>query len=154
MPTAEERLHELGLTLPQAAAPVANYVPWVQLGNQLFLAGLISQTPESQVLQGKLGATMTVDEGYQAARSCALRAIASAKAALGDLERLRRVVRMLGMVNSAPDFTGQPQVMNGASDLLVEVFGDRGRHARTAVGMASLPLGAAVEIEVLLEIDV
>ena len=145
-------MEELGLTLPDVPKPVANYVPFVRTGNLLFLAGQISRTPEAKTWSGKLGQTMTVDEGYQAARSAGLRAIAVMKAALGDLQRVRRIVRVLGMVNSAPDFTEQPRVMNGASDLLVGVFGEQGRHSRAAVGMASLPSGAAVEIEVIVEV--
>ena len=152
MPTAEERLTALGIALPAMAAPVANYVPFVRSGNLLFLAGQVSRASDGKSLVGKLGQTMTVDQGYQAARSAAIYAIAAMKAALGDLERVARIVRLLGMVNTSPDFDAHPQVMNGASDLLVEVFGDRGRHARAAVGMASLPMGAAVEIEVTVEV--
>ena len=154
MPTAEENLARLGLTLPEPASPVANYVPWVQTGNLLYLSGQVSRRPDGSNLQGKLGATMTKEEGYEAAKTVGMYIIAAAKAALGDLERVRRVVKLLAMVNSAPDFTEQPQVINGASDLLVEVFEERGRHARSAVGLAALPGGAAVEIEVILEVSV
>ena len=152
MPTAEERLQALGLTLPPMAAPVANYVPFVRSGNLLFLAGQLSRAPDGSPIAGKLGQTMSVEQGYEAARSAALYAIAAMKAALTDLERVARVVRLLGTVNATPDFDAHPQVMNGASDLFVEVFGDRGRHARAAIGVASLPLGTAVEVEVTVEV--
>ena len=153
MPTPEERLRVLGITLPAMAAPVANYVPFVQSGSLLFVAGQISRSTDGQPIAGKLGQTMTVDQGYQAAHSAARYAIAAMKAALGELERVARIVRLHGMVNATPDFEAQPQVVNGASDLLVEAFGDRGRHARAAVGVSSLPLGAAVEIEVTVEVS-
>ncbi len=152
--TTEERLQELGLTLPDVPAAVANYVNAVRTGSLLFLAGQVSRTTEGTVWAGKLGQALSVDDGYQAARSAGLRAIAVMKESLGDLERVQRIVRVLGMVNSTPDFTDQPRVMNGASDLLVEVFGERGRHSRCAVGMSSLPSGAAVEIEVIVEVSV
>ena len=151
--TAEERLQELGLTLPDVPTPVANYVPTVRTGNLLFVAGQVSRTQDGKSFRGKLGESMGVEEGYQAARSAALRALATMRAALGDLEKVRRIVRVLGMVSATPDFVDHPKVMNGASDLLVEVFGERGRHARCAVGMASLPGGAAVEIEVVAEVE-
>ncbi len=151
--TVEERLKELGLTLPEGSRPVANFVTTVRTGNLLFLAGLLARTPEGKAWTGKLGDTMDVEAGYEAARSTGLRAIAVMKEALGDLERVRRVVRVLGMVNASPDFTDHPKVLNGTSDLLVEVFGERGRHSRCAVGMSSLPAGAAVEIEVIVEVS-
>ncbi len=150
--TVEERLQELGLTLPKPSQPVANFVSTVRTGNLLFLAGLFARTPEGKAWSGKLGDTMDVEEGYQSARSAGLRAIAVMKEALGDLERVRRIVRVLGMVNATPDFTAHPRVLNGTSDLLVEVFGEQGRHTRCAVGMSSLPSGAAVEIEVIVEV--
>ena len=152
MPTPEERLRSLGLTLPAMAAPVANYVPFVRSGNLLFIAGQVSRGPDAKPITGKLGQTMTAEQGYEAARSAALYAMAAMKTALGGLEKVVRVVRLLGLVNATPDFGAHPQVVNGASDLLVEVFGDRGRHARVAVGVSSLPLGAAVEIEVMAEV--
>ena len=152
MPIAEERLVDLGLTLPAVASPVANYVPSVQSGSLLFLAGQISRAPDGAPLVGKLGGTLTIEQGYEAARSAALSAIAVMKEALGGLERVSRVVRVTVLVNATPDFESQPQVANGASDLFVAVFDERGRHARTAVGMSSLPLRAAVEIEVTVEV--
>ncbi len=152
MPTAEERLASLGLTLPAVASPVANYVPSVRSGNLLFLAGQISRASDGAPLVGKLGDTLTVEQGYEAARSAALSAIAVMKEALGGLERVARVVRVTVLVNATPEFESHPQVANGASDLFVAVFDERGRHARTAVGVSSLPLGVAVEIEVTVEV--
>ena len=152
MPTAEEQIRDLGIILPAMATPVANYVPFVRSGSLLFVAGQISRGPDGQPLAGKLGQTMNVDQGYQAAHAAARYVIAAMKTALGDLEKVVRIVRLFGTVNATPDFEAQPQVVNGASDLLVEVFGDRGRHARVAVGVSSLPLGAAVEIEVMAEV--
>lgn len=148
MPGAiETRLAELGVTLPEAPAPAANYVPAVQVGETLYVSGQISQDSSGLVI-GKLGADLSLDQGAAAARSCAISLLAQVKAALGgDLDRLRRVVKLTGFVNSAPDFTDQPKVVNGASDFLVEALGDAGRHARSAVSAASLPLGVAVEIE-------
>ncbi|MCA1647328.1 MAG: RidA family protein [Chloroflexi bacterium] len=151
--TPEERLHELGHVLPQAPPSVANYVSSVRTGNLLFLSG---KGPDliggARKWQGKLGAEYTTEEGYAAARDTMLNLLAVLRADIGDLARVRRVVKLLGMVNSTPDFTDQPKVINGASDLLVEVFGDRGRHARSAVGMAGLPGGIPVEIEMIVEI--
>jgi len=152
MPTPEERLQELGLTLPTVASPVANYVPYVRSGKLLFVSGQVARTADAQVIRGKLGDTMSVEEGYQAARACTLYGIAAMKAALGELQQVRQVVRLIGMVNATPDFEQHSQVVNGASDLLAEVFGNRGPHARATVGMASLPLGTAVEVEFLVEV--
>jgi enamine deaminase RidA (YjgF/YER057c/UK114 family) len=152
MPTPSERLRELGLTLPTPASPVANYVAHARTGNLLFIAGQVSRDDDGKTLTGKLGETMSVEQGYAAARSAGLYAIAAMEAGAGGIDNVRRVVRMLGMVNCAPDFGEQPLVINGASDLFVEVFGDAGRHSRAAVGMASLPAGAAVEIEVICEV--
>ena len=152
MPIAEERLADLGLTLPAVASPVASYVPSVRSGSLLSLAGRISPAPDGAPLVGKLGDTLTIEQGYEAARSAALSAIAVMKEALGGLERVSRVVRVTVLVNATPDFEPQPQVANGASDLFVTVFDERVRHARTAVGMSSLPLGAAVEIEATVEV--
>lgn len=148
----EARLKELGITLPEAPNPAGNYVPSVRTGNLLFMAGQISRNEDGNALAGKLGDTMSIEEGYQAARLAGLRILGAVKAALGDLDRVGRVVRLFGMVNSTPDFERHPQVMNGCSDLLVEVFGDNGRHSRCAVGHASLPSGAAVEVESIFEI--
>ena len=152
MSTPMQRLGELGLALPEVAAPVANYLPYVRTGNLLFIAGNVSRDADGKTLPGKLGETMNVEEGYAAARSAGLYALAAMNEAAGSLDNVVRIVRMLGMVNCTPDFGAQPQVINGASDLFVEVVGDAGRHSRAAVGMASLPAGAAVEIEVICEI--
>ena len=148
----EARLAELGITLPAAPAPAANYVPFVQSGQQLFVSGQISNSAEG-LIKGKLGADMDVEEGALAARFCGLALIAQARAALGDLDRVKRVVKLVGFVNSTAEFTDQPKVVNGCSDLMVEVFGEAGRHARSAVSAASLPLGVAVEIEAIFEIE-
>jgi enamine deaminase RidA (YjgF/YER057c/UK114 family) len=150
--TVESRLAELGLSLPDAPAPAANYVPYVISGSTLYVSGQIS-AQDGALITGKLGADLDVDAGARAARSCALSLLAQARAACdGDLSRLRRVVKLTGFVNSTPDFTDQPKVINGASDLLVAVLGDAGRHARSAVSAAALPLGVAVEIEGIFEI--
>ena len=149
----EARLSELGLTLPDAPAPAANYVPHVRSGNLLFVSGQISQGPDGMI-RGKLGAELDVAQGAAAARTCALALLAQARAACGgDLGRVVRVVKLLGFVNSTPDFSEQPEVINGASDLLVEVMGEAGRHARSAVSAGALPRGVAVEIEGIFEIE-
>lgn len=149
----EARLAELGLTLPDAPAPAANYVPFVRSGNLLFVSGQISQGPEGMI-RGKLGTDLDVAQGAAAARSCALALLAQARAGCGgDLDRVKRVVKLTAFVNSAPDFTEQPEVVNGASDLLVEVMGDAGRHSRSAVSAGALPRGVAVEIEGIFEIE-
>ena len=152
MPTAEERLHELGLRLPDVAAPIANYVPSVRTGNLLFVAGQVPRKSDGSILAGRVGGDTDVDAADQAARNCGLFALAAVKRALGDLEMVVRVVRVMGLVNAATDFTQQPAVINGFSDLMVEVFGERGRHARVAYGVGSLPGGAAVEVESLYEV--
>ncbi len=148
----EERLHELGHVLPPAPKSVANYVGSVQTGNLLFLSGKGPDLAGGRQWRGKLGAELTTEEGYTAARDTMLNLLAVVHEDIGALSRIRRIVKVLGMVNSAPDFTDQPKVINGASDLLVEIFGDRGRHARSAVGMASLPGGIPVEIEMIVEL--
>jgi enamine deaminase RidA (YjgF/YER057c/UK114 family) len=149
--TIDARLAELGLTLPAATAPAANYIPFVQTGNLVFVSGQVSMAPDG-LIKGMLGADMDVEAGAAAAKVCALNLIAHLKNACGgDLDRVVRVVKLLGFVNSAPGFDQQPAVVNGASNLLVEVFGEKGRHARSAVG-ASLPFGAAVEVEGIFEI--
>ncbi len=148
----DQRLAALGLTLPPAPAPVANYVPGVIIGELLFISGQVSKTAAGDVITGKLGAGVDIAKGREAARVCALNILAQAKAALGSLDRVERVVKLTGFVNSAPSFTDQPQVVNGASDLLVEVLGDKGRHTRSAVGVAALPLDAAVEVEAIIAI--
>ncbi len=148
----DARLAELGLTLPDAPAPAANYVPFVQAGHLVHVSGQISRDDNGLIL-GKLGAGVDVEAGAAAARTCALALIAQLKKACnGDLDRLVQVVKLSGFVNSAPEFTDQPKVINGASDLMVEVFGERGRHARSAVGVAALPLGVAVEVEGVFQI--
>jgi len=149
----EARLRELGIVLPAAEAPVANYVKAVRSGNLVFLAGHGPCGPGSEALKGKLGRERSIDEGYQAARLTAICLLSSLKAEIGDLHKVVRVVRVFGMVNAVPEFSEHPKVINGASDLLVAVFGERGRHARAAVGMASLPFGIAVEIEMVVEVD-
>lgn len=154
MPHAlETRLAELGLSLPDAPTPAANYVPWVITGNQVFVSGQISQN-KAGLIRGKLGADLSTEQGADAARTCALSLLAQLRAAVdGDLSRLKRVVKLVGFVNCTQDFTDQPKVINGASDLLVDLLGDTGRHARSAVGAPSLPLGVAVEIEAIFEIS-
>lgn len=148
----EARLAELGVTLPDAPAPAANYVPFVTVGNIVHVSGQISQDAGG-LIKGRLGADMSVEDGAAAARRCAISLLAQLRNACGgDLSRLVRVVKLTGFVNSTPDFTDQPKVINGASDFLVTVLGDAGRHARSAVSAASLPLGVAVEIEAIFEI--
>jgi enamine deaminase RidA (YjgF/YER057c/UK114 family) len=150
--TVEARLKALGLTLPAAPAPVANYVPSCLIGEFLYVSGQISRADDGTVLAGKLGAGVEVARGRDAAKMCALNILAQAKAALGDLDRILRIVKLTGFVNAAPAFTDHPLVINGASDCLVEVLGDKGRHTRSAVGVAGLPLDAAVEIEAVIAI--
>lgn len=145
------KLKEMGLSLPDAPTPAANYVPFVISGNLVFVSGQISQDGNG-LIKGKLGAGLGIEEGARAAAHCALSLLAQVQAATGDLGRLRRVVKLTGFVNSTPDFTDQPKVVNGASDLLVALLGDAGRHSRSAVSAASLPLGVAVEIEGIFEI--
>ena len=147
----EQKLASLGITLPPATAPIASFVPAVQTGNLLFVSGHASMRGD-QGLFGKVGRDVTVEQAYTGAREVAIDMLGTIRDALGDLDRVRRVVKLLGMVNSAEDFTDQPKVINGASDFLIEVFGERGRHARSAVGMAQLPKNAAVEIEMIVEI--
>ena len=150
--TIATRLQALGITLPAAPAPAANYVPFVRTGNTLYISGQISQGPEGPI-RGRLGADLDVAAGAAAARACALSILAQAQAACdGDLDRVVRVVKITGFVNSTPDFTDQPEVVNGASNLLVEVLGDAGRHARSAVSAAAQPRGVAVDIEAIVEI--
>lgn len=146
------RLTELGFSLPDAPAPAANYVPWVISGHQIYVSGQVSQANGS-LIKGKLGADLSTEQGAEAARACALSLLAQCRAALGgDWSRLKRVVKLTGFVNCTGDFTDQPKVVNGASDLLVAVLGEAGRHARSAVGAPSLPLGVAVEIEAIFEL--
>ena len=148
----ETKLAELGVTLPDAPPPAANYVPFVIVGDLVHVSGQISNGPQGQI-KGRLGDSMTVEEGAAAARACAISLLAQVKAACGgDLDRLVRVVKLVGFVNSTPDFTDQPKVVNGASDFMVAALGDAGRHARSAVGVASLPFGVAVEVEGIFQI--
>ena len=149
----ETKLSQMGLKLPVAGRPVANYVPAVRSGNLVFLSGHGPVLDDGSLITGKVGADLTLDEGYNAARQVALILLASLKSEIGDLDRVHRVVKLLGMVNCTPDFTDQPKVINGASDLLVELFGEKGRHARSAVGMNALPMNIAVEIEMIVEIE-
>ncbi|EGJ22389.1 endoribonuclease L-PSP [Cereibacter sphaeroides WS8N] len=150
--TIEARLTELGVTLPDAPVPAANYVPFVKTGALVHVSGQISQGPDG-LIRGKLGADMEVAAGAAAAQACAISLLSQLRRACdGDLERLVRVVKLVGFVNSTADFTDQPKVINGASDFLVEVLGEAGRHARSAVSAASLPFGVAVEIEAIFEI--
>jgi enamine deaminase RidA (YjgF/YER057c/UK114 family) len=148
----EKRLEQLGIELPAATAPAANYVNAVLTGNLLFLAGKGPYRPDGTLHTGTVGQDVTVEEAYDHARLTGLHLIATIKAELGDLDRVVRIVKVLGMVNAAPGFTQQPEVINGCSDLFVEVFGERGRHARSAVGMGSLPRNITVEIEAIVEV--
>jgi enamine deaminase RidA (YjgF/YER057c/UK114 family) len=149
---ADKRLAELGIVLPPSPAPVANYVRAVRVGNLLFLAGHGPQKDGALSHIGKVGRELTVQQGQEAARLVGLNLLASMREALGSLDRVKRIVKVLGMVNSAPGFTDQPKVINGFSDLMVEVFGEAGRHARSAVGLAELPFGISVEIEMIVEV--
>ena len=149
----EARLVALGIKLPAAPEPVANYVNGVRTGNLIFLAGKGPKRADGSEVTGMLGADVSIEEGYEGARLTAINQLAVLKEMLGDLRKVKRVVKVLGMVNSDPEFVQQPAVINGFSDLIVEVFGERGRHARAAVGMASLPRGQAVEIEMIVEVE-
>ncbi len=150
----DSKLHELGLELPEVREyTVANIVNTVRSGDLLFVSGHVPYADGKLMRQGKLGSELSVDEGYEMAKHVALGALASVKAEVGSLDRVKRVVKLLGFVNSAPEFADQPKVVNGASDLLIDLYGDAGRHARSAVGVAALPNQAPVEIEMVLEID-
>jgi enamine deaminase RidA (YjgF/YER057c/UK114 family) len=153
MSTPEARLEALGLTVPDVVAPVASYVPAVRTGNHVYTAGQLPMRDGQLTLTGKVGAEVSVEDATAAARQCALNAIAAVKSTVGDLSRVVRVVKAVVFVASAPDFTGQPQVANGASDLFGEAFGDAGQHARSAVGVLVLPLGAPVEVELVVEVS-
>ena len=153
---AERKLEALGLSLPPIPQPVANYVPLVRTGNLLFVSGHgpgVITDGKLSFIQGKLGKDLDVEQGYDAARQVMLNVLQSVKQELGDLDKVKRVVKLLGFVNCTPDFPDQPKVINGASDLLVELFGERGRHARSAVGMQQLPFDIAVEIEMVVEVE-
>jgi len=153
MTAIDARLRELGIELPEAPTPAANYVPWVRAGALVFVSGQIPMVDGKPGFVGKLGEDMSVEEGQAAARTCALALLAQVKVACdGDLDRVVRCLKLGGFVNCAPDFTDHPQVINGASNLMVDVLGDTGRHARFAVGAASLPFGVAVEVDGIFEV--
>jgi enamine deaminase RidA (YjgF/YER057c/UK114 family) len=149
---AEARLAELGITLPELVPPLAAYQPTARSGNLVFTAGQLPARDGEMLAVGKVGREVTEDEGYQCARQCALNALAAVKAEIGSLDDITRVVKVVVFVASTPDFTGQPKVANGASELLGEVFGDAGKHARSAVGVAALPLDVPVEVEIVVEV--
>jgi enamine deaminase RidA (YjgF/YER057c/UK114 family) len=152
----EKKLADMGLELPPIPTPVANYVPAVQVGSLLFLSGhgpALLKDGKVHFIQGKVGKDLTTEEGYEAAKQVTLNLLQSIKETIGDLDKVKRVVKLLGFVNCTEDFPNQPQVINGASDLLVELYGERGRHARSAVGMYQLPFGIAVEIEMIVEVE-
>jgi len=151
--TVEKKLASLGITLPTPASPIANYVPFTRSGNLLIVSGQICFGADGKlVAKGRLGDGVSIEDGQKAARACAVNLLAQVKATLGDLDRVARVLRLGGFINSAPGFTEGPKVMNGASDLMVEVFGDKGRHARSTVGVAALPADAAAEVEGFFEV--
>jgi enamine deaminase RidA (YjgF/YER057c/UK114 family) len=153
MALIEAKLVDLGIVLPTPAAPIANYVGFVRTGSLLVASGQICLGADGKLIaKGKLGETVSIEDGQKAARACAINLLAQVKLALGDLDKLVRVIRLGGFINSNPAFLDGPKVMNGASDLMVEALGDKGRHARTTVGVASLPLDAAVEVEGLFEV--
>lgn len=149
----EDKLKELGLSLPAAPKPVANYVPVVRVGELLFLSGVLPSRDGQLIMTGKLGADLSIEQGQEAAQVAVLNALAIVKAEVGSLDRVQRIVKMAGHIASAAGFAEQPQVLNGASDLLVSVFGERGRHARVAVGAAELPRHAPVEIELIVQVS-
>lgn len=152
-PDLDKRLVELDIELPEASSPVANYVNAVRVGNLLFLAGKGPGKGDGTYITGKVGESLTIEQGYEAARLTGINQLAVLKAELGSLNKVKRIVKVTGMVNAAPDFTGHPEVINGFSDLMVEVFGEKGKHARAAVGMASLPRNIAVEVEMIVEVE-
>jgi enamine deaminase RidA (YjgF/YER057c/UK114 family) len=151
--TVEKKLSELGVVLTEPAAPVANYVPFVRAGKLLMVSGQICLAGGSLVAKGQLGAGVSIEDGQKAARACAVNLLAQVKAALGDLDKVLRVVRLGGFVNSAPGFVDGPKVMNGASDLMVAAFGEKGKHARTTIGVSALPQNAAIEVEGMFEVS-
>ena len=152
MSQVEDKLNAMGLTVPVPPPPGGNYIPARRTGNVVFLSGVTPSRPDGTAFKGKLGRDLTVEEGYAAAQNCALKLLANLKKEIGDLDKVTKVIKLLGMVNSDPDFTQPPAVVNGCSDLLVNVLGDKGRHARSAVGLATLPGGVAVEIEMIVEV--
>lgn len=149
----DKKLKELGIELMEPTKPIANYVKAVRTGNLIFLAGHGPTLPDGSNIAGKVGLDLTLEQGYNAARQTAISLLSTLKAEVGDLNKVKRIVKVLGMVNCQPDFTDQPKVINGCSDLLVAVFGDKGKHARSAVGMNSLPSNIAVEIEIIVEVE-
>ncbi|MGE0697960.1 MAG: RidA family protein [Hyphomicrobiaceae bacterium] len=151
--SAEQKVKELGLVLPPVPKPVGNYVGGVRTGNLLYMSGCGPRLPDGSLIKGKLGKTMTVEQGYEAARVVGLNMLANIRGQLGSLDKVKRVVKVLGMVNADPDFEDPPKVMNGFSDLFAEVFGEAGRGARSAVGLATLPFKMAVEVEMVLEVE-
>jgi enamine deaminase RidA (YjgF/YER057c/UK114 family) len=153
MPTPEERLQQLGVDLPAPAAPVAAYVPTVRTGDLVYVSGQVPLVDGTPSHLGRLGDEVGLEDGRAAARTCAINLLAALKAELGELSQVRRVVKVVGFVASAPGFTDMPKVVNGASELIVEVFGDAGKHARSAIGLAALPLGVPVEVEAIVEVE-
>ena len=153
MPTPEERLAELGIQIPEVAQPVAAYVPALRTGDHVYTSGQLPMRSGALIATGKVGAEVTLEDAVGCARQCALNALGAIRAEVGELSAVRRVVKVVAFVASAPDFTGQPQVANGASELLGQVFGEAGRHARSAVGVPVLPLDAPVEVEVLVQVS-
>jgi enamine deaminase RidA (YjgF/YER057c/UK114 family) len=151
--TPLQKLKELGYTLPAVTKPIANYVKWVRVGNLLYTSGHGPTRSNGELIVGKLGEALTIEQGYEASKVTALQLLATLQDALGDLGRVKRIVKVLGMVNCTSEFGDQPKVINGCSDLLVNVFGEKGKHARSAVGMNALPNGMAVEIELVVEIE-
>ena len=151
--TPEENLKKSGIELPVPQKPVANYVNAVRTGNLIFLAGKGPSKPDGSLVTGKVGKDLTVQQGYEAARLTAINQLAVLKAELGSLNKVKRIVKVLGMVNCTEDFTDQPKVINGYSDLMVEIFGEKGKHARSAVGMYALPMNIAVEVEMIVEVE-
>lgn len=151
--TPEQKLQSLGIILPAPTSPVANYVKFVRTGNLIFLSGHGPVNVDGKYTTGKLGKDLSIEEGYAAAKLTGINLLSTLKSAVGDLSKVKRVIKVLGMVNSTESFTDQPKVINGFSDLMVAVFGDKGKHARSAVGMVSLPMNMAVEIEMIVEIE-
>lgn len=151
--TPEEKLKNLNITLPTPSTPIANYVKYVRTGNLIFLSGHGPSKTDGSYITGKLGRDLSIEEGYAAAKLTGIALLATLKSAIGDLSKVKRIVKVLGMVNSVDSFTDQPKVVNGFSDLMVAIFGDKGKHARSAVGMAALPMNMSVEIEMVVEVE-
>ncbi len=151
--TPEDNLKSLGITLPKQSSPIANYVNYVRTGNLVYFSGTGPSVEDQGYIKGKLGKDLTIEQGQEAARITGINLIAKLKSAIGDLNKVKRIVKVLGMVNCTENFTDQPKVINGFSDLMVAVFGEKGKHARSAVGMAALPMNMAVEIEMIVEVE-